>query len=123
MRYLGLANYFSSFVDYYAEDAPLPFDVLKGTGFSKKKKIYSQRLVIPDCVKRWGEAPARAWRKIKAALNEPEIFAGPQRSVLKNIMTDASAYGLGVVLLQYGSEKEWRPVSFISRLLKSAERN
>lgn len=38
-------------------------------------------------------------------------------------MTDASAYGLGVVLLQEEGDGRWRPVAFASRVLNKAERN
>lgn len=52
MRFLGLVNYFADFVDHFAETAAPLYEVLKGTGFSKKRR-HGQRLVIPDWKDRW----------------------------------------------------------------------
>ena len=122
MRFLGLLNYFADFVDHFAETAAPLYEVLKGTGFSKKRK-HGQKLVIPDWKQRWGEKQEREWKELKDALADPEILAAPKRGAAKRVMTDASAYGLGGVLLQENSEGKWQPVSFTSWLLKEAERN
>ena len=122
MRFLGLLNYFADFVDHFAETAAPLYEVLKGTGFSKKRK-HGQRLVIPDWKQRWGEKQERAWKELKDAVADPEILAAPKRGAAKRVMTEASAYGLGGVLLQETSDGKWQPVSFTSRLLKKAERN
>lgn len=47
MRFLGLANYFSEFVDHFADAARPLYAVLRGTGFNKRKRP-GKRLVIPD---------------------------------------------------------------------------
>lgn len=47
MRFLGLANDFSEFVDHFGEQAAPLYAVLKDTGFSRKRR-HGQRLVIPD---------------------------------------------------------------------------
>lgn len=47
MRFLGLLNFFSDFVDHFAETAAPLYDVLKGTGFSKKRKN-GQKFKIHD---------------------------------------------------------------------------
>ncbi len=47
MRFLGFVNYFSRFVDHFAVVAKPLYDVLKGTGFSKRRKP-GRRLSIPD---------------------------------------------------------------------------
>ena len=47
MRFLGLANYFSEFVDHFADAARPLYAVLRGTGFNKRKRA-GKRLVIPD---------------------------------------------------------------------------
>ena len=55
------------------------------------------------------------------SLCDPEILAAPVRGPPKRFMTDASAYGLGGVLLQQTQRGEWSPVSFTSKLMKKAE--
>lgn len=70
-----------------------------------------------------GEVQTRAWQELKGALSSPEILAAPRRGAPKKVMTDASTYGLGGVLLQQNDDGKWRPLSFTSRLLKKAERN
>ncbi len=57
MRFLGLVNYFSDFVDHFADSARPLYNVLKGTGFSKKRRR-GHKLIIPDWDQRWGEATA-----------------------------------------------------------------
>jgi len=99
MRFLGLVQYFADFIDHFAETAAPLYIVLKGTGFSTKRR-HGQRFFIPDWNERWGERQTRAWEEIKDALANPEILAAPRRGAEKRVMTDASAYGLGGVLLQ-----------------------
>ena len=70
MRFLGLVNLFSDFVDYFAESAAQLYNVLKGTGFSKKRK-HGQKLRIPDWHIRWGEKQRKAWKEIKNSLSAP----------------------------------------------------
>lgn len=45
----------------------------------------------------------------------------PRRGAAKRILTDASGYGLGSVLLQESSPAVWRPVAFTSRKMTDAE--
>lgn len=122
MRFLGLVNYFSDFVDHFAETAKPLYEALKGTGFSKKRR-HGQRLVFKDWDSRWGEAQKDSWKQLKDALSDPEMLTAPLRGAPKRVMTDASSYGLGGVLLQQGVNGNWSPVSFTSRLLKKAEMN
>ena len=121
-------NYFAAFVDHFAESAAPLYDALKGTGFSKKRK-HGQRLVIHDWEQRWGKDQHEAWLELKTALSNPDVLAlepvrlaAPVRGAAKKVMTDASAYGLGGVLLQQEKDGNWRPVSFTSRLLRKSER-
>lgn len=94
MRFLGLVNYFSDFVDHFAETAAPLYEVLKGTGLSKKRR-HGQRLVIPHWKERWGDKQRGAWRELKASLSNPQVLAAPVRGAEKKVMTDASGYGLG----------------------------
>ena len=121
MRFLGLVNFFSDFVDHFAESAAPLYDVLKGTGFSKKRN-HGQKLRIPDWHIRWGEKQREAWKELKNSLSAPDVLASPERGAPKKVMTDASSYRLGGVLLQMTKGGKWRPVSFTSRLLKLSER-
>jgi hypothetical protein len=45
----------------------------------------------------------------------------PDRYAKNLLMTDASGYGVGVVLLQFDQKGKWRPIAFSSRKLKGAE--
>lgn len=121
MRFLGLVNFFSDFIDHFAETAAPLYEVLKGTGFSKKRK-HGQKFRIPDWHRRWGSQQKRAWQELKGSLSDPEILVAPVRGLPKKIMTDASSYGLGGVLLQQMENGIWRPVSFTSKLMKLSER-
>ena len=98
MRFLGLVNFFSDFVDHFSETAAPLYQVLKGTGFSKKRK-HGQKFKIHDWEERWGKAQKTAWKLLKGALHNPDILVAPRRGMQKRVMTDASSYGLGGVLL------------------------
>ncbi len=49
MRFLGLVNYFAEYVDHFADSARPLYNVLKGTGFSKRRRR-GQKLIIQDWV-------------------------------------------------------------------------
>eukprot|EP00171_Calliarthron_tuberculosum_P022965 IDg22965t1 len=117
MRFLGLMNYFSDFIDHFADTARPLYSVLIGTGFSKKRKR-GQKLITPDWDRRWGEEQREAWKSLKGALSNPEALMAPKRGAPKKIMTDASSYGLGGVLLQQGENGEWQPLAYTSKTLK-----
>lgn len=115
-------NYFSEFVDHFAETAIILYKVLEGSRF-KKKRRHGQRLRIPQWTARWGEDQRKAWQELKDVPSNPSILAGPVIGAEKQVMTDASAYGLGGVLLQLNTNGKWQPVAFTNRKLKKAERN
>lgn len=96
MRFLGLVNYFSDFVDHFAEIARPLHAVLKGPDFNRKKRRGSH-LVIKDWGRRWGSCQRKSWEKLKKVLGDPEFLASPRRGAAKKVMTDASGYGLGEV--------------------------
>ena len=121
LRFFGLMKIFSDFVDHFAETAAPLYDVLRRTGFSKKRK-HGQKFKISDWETRWGEKQTQAWRDLKDALSSPDILAAPKRGGAKRVMCDASSYGLGGVLLQRSEEGHWSPVSFTSKLMKDSER-
>ena len=119
MRFLGLMNYFSRFIDHFADIARPLYEVLKGTGFSKKR--VKKRLIISDWITRWGQEQREAWRTLKELLSNPSALSAPRSGAPKKVMTDASAYGIGGVLLQEDDHGTWRPLSFTSRQLKKSE--
>ena len=121
MRFLGLVNFFSDFIDHFAETAAPLYEVLKGTGFSKKRK-HVQKFKIHDWDLRWGVVQRNAWKALKEALRNPEILVAPRRGMVKKVMTDASSYEPGGFLLQMSTNGKWRPVCFTGRLLRLAER-
>ena len=67
VRFLGLANYFSDFIDHFAETAKPLYDILRGTNFSKKKKR-GERFVIKNWDEKWGHDQKEAWNELRDAL-------------------------------------------------------
>ena len=120
MRFLGLTNYFSWMVDHFSHVATPLYDDLTGTGFSKRKRP-GQKLRIPDWIARWGSCQRDAWQQLKDSLSDPQVLMAPVRGASKKVMTDASSYGVGGVLLQKDEAGAWNPVSFTSKQFKKAE--
>lgn len=101
--FLGLANYFRRFVKDY----------------SKKARPLTQltRKDTPSPMP-WSPEADQAFHLIKEELVNPPVLALPDFSKPFEVITDASNYALGAILLQDG-----RPVAYESRLLSPAERN
>jgi RNase H-like domain found in reverse transcriptase/Integrase zinc binding domain len=121
MRFLGFANYFKEFLEDFSHRTKRLYDILRGTNVNKKK---SKRVsvFVPDFEKKWTKLQRDAWQDIKDDLSSPTILTSPDRYADKMVMTDASGYGIGAVLLQRNSKTDsWRPVAFASRKLKGAE--
>lgn len=64
----------------------------------------------------------RDLQELKGKLSNPGILVTPRRHAPKKLMTDASDYGLGVVLLQEAYDGRWMPVAFASRKMTDPER-
>ena len=62
----------------------------------------------------WGPAQAGAFKEIKAELARPTTLGLYNLDAPTKICADASAYGLGEVLLQQQHDDEWKPVAFAS---------
>ena len=70
----------------------------------------------------WGPAQDEAFKEIKAELARPTTLALYNPDTPTKICADASAYGLGAVLLQQQHDDEWKPVAFASRSMTETER-
>ena len=68
----------------------------------------------------WTAVHTEAFVKLKDEILSPRVFALYDVEAKTKISADASAYGLGAVLLQQHQEI-WRPVAFASRALSEAE--
>lgn len=104
-RFLGVASWYRRFVENFAEISnPL-------TQLLKKGKHW-----------KWGEAQQKAFELLKEKLTTAPVLVCPDFNKTFTLQTDASDYGIGVVLTQEfdGSEKV---IAYASRHLNKAERN
>ena len=69
-----------------------------------------------------GPAQDDAFDKVKQELTKPTVLALYDPQANTKICADASAYGLGAVLLQQHSDMHWKPVAYASRSLSDTER-
>jgi len=120
LRFIGLATYFADFIGGFAERMRPLNELLKGSGFNKKK-YRGQTFHINDWELKWGDKQRDAWQDVRGELSNPVILAAPDASRKKKLMTDASEYGIGGVLLQKNVDEKWQPIAFTSRKLKGAE--
>lgn len=103
--FLGLSGYYRKFIPHYATiAAPL-------TDLIKKR--------MPNKLD-WGSDQERAFKALKGSLTSEPVLAMPDIDGEFILRTDASAHGLGAVLLQE-VEGEKRPVAFASRKLTPRE--
>ena len=100
--FLGLCNYFRRFIPGYSEiAAPL-------TGMTGKNKWHYPL----------AHEELQAFNTLKNTLIAPPVLAIPQFDKPFDVVTDASEFACGAVLLQEG-----RPVAYMSKKFSSAERN
>ena len=79
-----------------------------------------RELLSPKRVFTWTHVHEEAFAKVKEEAASPRVLALYDLEKETKISADASAYGLGAVLLQkHGSD--WRPVAFASRALTETE--
>ena len=77
-------------------------------------------LLSPQKAWIWTPAHSEAFQKVKEEISSPRVLAHYHAEKMTKISADASAYGLGAVLLQkHGSQ--WRPVAYASRALTTSE--
>jgi hypothetical protein len=111
-KFMGLCQYYASYMPNFADIAAVITDLTKGVG-PKNRKIV------------WSEACQKAFDTIKSLISSSPVLLMPDMSRPFRIECDASDYALGAVLLQQDPNynDEWKPVAFISKKLSSAERN
>lgn len=99
--FMGLCNYFRKFIPGYAHM------VRPITMLTRKSHLFV-----------WGEEQQGAFEAVKKALSSAPVLAVPDLNDEFELVTDASDYGLGALLLQKG-----RPIAYESRGLNAAELN
>jgi hypothetical protein len=104
-RFMGIVNHLGKFIPHLATiNEPL------------------RQLLHKENVWRWGESQKTAFQKIKELLQSRTVLAhyDPIRPTI--IAADASATGIGAVLLQVQTNGDRRPICFASRSLNEAGR-
>ncbi|KAG8184898.1 hypothetical protein JTE90_017753 [Oedothorax gibbosus] len=107
--FLGLCGYYSRYIHNYSVIAAPLTDALKG----KVKK----------CEVKWNEACEKAFCELKAKLTEKPVLYSPNFELEFIVQTDASDFGMGVVLSQRNSLGEEHPVLYLSKKFAKAELN
>jgi len=104
--FLGLTNFYRSFIDNYASIVSPLTDLLR-----KGKTIHD-----------WGHDQDISFQLLKDKLTERPILKLPEFEKPFVIRTDASDSGIGCVLLQKDEKDTLHPVAYCSRTLSNAER-
>ena len=102
--FLGLAGYYRAFVKNFASIAA-PLNKLR-------KK---------DVPFHWNACQQQSFDQLKAALTKAPVLAFPDFSLPFTIYTDASALGLGAVLMQQVDGQRPQVIAYASRVLNDAE--
>ena len=102
--FLGLAGYYRAFVKSFASIAsPLT------------------RLLKKDTPFQWNAAQQQSFTTLKEALTHAPILAFPDYALPFTMCTDASALGVGAVLMQTQPGKRPHAIAYASRVLNAAE--
>lgn len=106
-RFIGMANWYRTFIPNFADLAGPLTDSLRG-----KKTAIS---ITPQI--------AESFEKLKVALATAPVLAQPDFSREFVVQCDASRVGVGGVLYQIDDNGNERPISFVSKKLSGAQRN
>ena len=103
--FLGLSTYLSRFIDNFSsKTAPLRSLLKKGVKFT------------------WGKQQENSFEELKKNLISDQILGFFNPNSDTELVTDASDFGLGGVLLQRDENENQRPIAFISRSLTDTDR-
>ena len=102
-RFMGMVNQLSKFTPHIAE-----------TSKPLRELLSIKRAWL------WGPSQEEAFEKVKELLSQPSTLAHYDPSLETKVSADASAYGLGAVLMQH-HDQEWKPVTFASRSMSETE--
>lgn len=104
--FLGLINYYGNFVPNLATVLHPLYDLLK------------------DNVEwKWTSECNIAFEKIKKLLTTAPILVHYRPNLPLKLITDASDYGVGAVIVHVFSDKSERPIAYASRTLSTTEKN
>ncbi len=106
--FLGLLNYFRRYIHHYAKLARPLIDLTKGN-ISRRK--------APRALVTLNHEQLKAFEALKKALSEAPVLRLPDFKKPFQLITDASDYALGAILLQEG-----HPIAFESRQMSPAEK-
>ncbi|GAN11513.1 conserved hypothetical protein, partial [Mucor ambiguus] len=111
-KFMGLCQYYSTYMPNFADVAACITDLTKGVGPKNRKIEWSN-----DCQK--------AFDTIKSLITSAPVLLMPDMTRPFRIECDASDYAVGAVLLQQDPKcnDAWKPIAFISKKLSVAERN
>ena len=60
----------------------------------------------------WGETQQKAFMETKQLLSSTPILSLYDQKRPTRVSADASSFGLGAVLMQQHSDKQWRPIAY-----------
>ena len=105
-RYLGMVNHLAKFVPNLAETTqPL------------------RELLVKNRLWTWTENQQTAFDKTKQLLTLSPVLTLFDPNLETAVSADASSFGLGAVLKQKNSDREYKPVAYISRSLTPTEQS
>jgi RNase H-like domain found in reverse transcriptase/Reverse transcriptase (RNA-dependent DNA polymerase)/Integrase zinc binding domain/Chromo (CHRromatin Organisation MOdifier) domain len=119
-QFLGLAGYYRRFIKDFSKIAA-PLSELCGT-LKRGPGAQAARRAPPTKAFYWESAQQQSFEALKAAVSDAPCLAMPDPSREFIVHTDASGYATGAVLMQKFDEG-LRPIAFLSKKMKAAERN
>ncbi len=106
LSFVGLCGYYRSFIDSFSKIAsPLT------------------HLLRKDVSLHWDSLQMKAFQDLKVALTNAPVLAFPDYSLPFILYTDASALGVGAVLMQRKVHGKHHPIAYASRTLNRGESN
>jgi RNase H-like domain found in reverse transcriptase/Reverse transcriptase (RNA-dependent DNA polymerase)/Integrase zinc binding domain/Chromo (CHRromatin Organisation MOdifier) domain len=108
--FLGFANFYRRFIEGYARVASPLSSLLKGSHNGKKSGPFI-----------WNQDADVAFRRLRECFTQASLLIHHDPNKPIRLMTDASGFALGAILLQPNEEGHWLPVAYWSRKMIDAE--